>query len=265
MRRVAVVLLVLLALAACGDDGEDVGAGDGGATEPAATDDLLAGRTFAVTEADGDRPIVAGSTITFDFTGDALRVDSGCNAMGGRYTVEGETLVVTDFSKQEAGCPPGLDAQEAWVVELLTTPTQVATTDEGITLSTDGDVVTLTEVVLPPTELVGPTWTVDTLIDGDTASSVPAGVTATVAFDADGGFRLDTGCNGGEGTYATPDGGDSIIIEEVAVELAGCDDERGTVEEAVLSTLQGTLTVSIADQRLTLTAADGSGLGFTAT
>ena len=55
------------------------------------------------------------------------------------------------------------------------------------------------EVAEPDLNIVGPTWTVESIIHGDAVSSVPAGAIATLVFKADGTIDVNAGCNRGGG------------------------------------------------------------------
>ena len=75
---------------------------------------------------------------------------------------------------------------------------------DHLTLSTaDATLVFLDrEVADPDRPLAGVTWSIDTMIDDGSASSMVAGVaTPTMEFGADGSFRVFTTCTTGEGSY----------------------------------------------------------------
>ena len=63
------------------------------------------------------------------------------------------------------------------------------------------------EAAEPDRALAETTWAVDTLVDGQTASSVPAGATATLVFGADR-VAISAGCNSGSADYTMT--GDTI-------------------------------------------------------
>ncbi|HEY8546994.1 MAG TPA: META domain-containing protein, partial [Acidimicrobiales bacterium] len=114
--------------------------------------------------------------------------------------------------------------------------------------------------------LEGTTWVLDGFLDGDVASSLPAGGSATVTFDPATGRVLvdDTGCNGGGGSYsvdpgAAPDRG-QVTISDFATTLMRCEGPAMAVEDQVVAVLGGPVDYEIEADRLTLLHADGKGI-----
>jgi heat shock protein HslJ len=105
--------------------------------------------------------------------------------------------------------------------------------------------------------LEGTRWHVDTLVDGQVASSVPAGARATVAFSG-GTATVATGCNTGSATYQVS--GAAITIGPLAVTRRACAPEVMRLERAVLAVLDGTITYRIGSDRLSLDHPSGQGL-----
>lgn len=292
-RTLAVLLVAALALAACGDGGDDVDAGsppepgdptsdpDPGATEPAdlpgeARGPLDGGEyvVTSITEGGEERSPVAGSEIriTFDVPpqdADALpsmTVSAGCNQLGFSYDLVGAVLHVGTGFSTSMGCEPELMDQDAWLTSVLEGEVTWARADDGITLTADDVVLTLRPrgAVAPDAELVGPTWTLDTLVEGEAASSLPAGTSASLTFLDDGTYQVDTGCNTGSGGYTGPADDGTIEVDQPAITRMAClDEDAAEVEAAVLAVLAGTVTAEVTEQRLTLTAGD-RGLGLTA-
>lgn len=291
-RTVALLAAVALAVAACGDDGDqDVGAGTG-VDDPVVTtvpsDDpedpdagwagpVRGGEVVAtsIVEDGVERPLVEGTELRITFEvpppeADALpsmAVDAGCNRLGFSYDVVGDILHVSGGSTTDMGCDPELMDQDAWITSML--DGEVGWARDGDTLTLTSGAVTITLVprsaAAPDAELVGPTWTLDTIVEGDTARSVPAGVTAMVVFSGDGGLQVATGCNTGTGGYARPGGASTIEVTPPSLTRRGCpEDGAAEVEAAMVQVLDGAVEVDVAEQRLTLTTADGHGLGFTA-
>jgi len=113
------------------------------------------------------------------------------------------------------------------------------------------------KVVEPDLALQGPKWTVDTIIDGEVASTTPAAASAWVLFDK-GTVQVSAGCNSGSGTYSVS--GSTLRISDIATTRKACEPEIMTLENAVLGVLRGEVTYSIDADRLTLKQASGRGL-----
>ncbi|HXG40789.1 MAG TPA: META domain-containing protein [Candidatus Limnocylindrales bacterium] len=208
----------------------------------------LDGRAFVstrVTEGGVERPLVAGTRIRLEFRDGRLGASAGCNLMGGRYEIVGGTLRLTDAATTDMGCDPERHRQDDWLFGFLgSSPTLVADA-RSLTLSAGDTVVELVdeEIAEPDLPLVGPRWTLETLIAGGTASSVPAGVVATLVFAPDGSLALETGCNSGGARYLVE--GNTLRLTEVVTTKRGCLGAAGEVERAVLSVLQGDLAFEI--------------------
>ena len=107
------------------------------------------------------------------------------------------------------------------------------------TCPTAGDVVIRLldrKIADPDLPLVGPTWTVNSIITGDAVSSIPDGVSATLTFDQGGRVAVQTGCSQGGGSYAVE--GNRIRFAEIALTKMACDAARGQMEAAVLAVLE---------------------------
>jgi heat shock protein HslJ len=102
-------------------------------------------------------------------------------------------------------------------------------------------------------------------VDGDTAGSVPAGVTATVTF-ADGRATVTVSdCNGGSGSYELDDAGDgtgTVTVSAMESTLMLCGEPSATVEAAIRAVLVGPVDYRVEAATLTLTHPDGRGLTF---
>lgn len=279
MRRlIAPVLLLVMVLTSCSDDDRRVGTRSGDDPPPSEPQDaggpVDGGEYVAtgITDAGVDRPLVEGTElrITFDpVEGEAdalpqMTITAGCNTLGASYDVVGDTLRVSDVFGTEMACEPELMDQDTWLSEVLTGEVGWSTDGDTLTL-TSGDVeITLVprEVASPDLDLVGPSWVLDTLVDGEAASTVPAGVEATITFTDDGTFALAAGCNTGGGAWSAE--GDELRLTATRLTRMACGGDAGAVERAVLGVIDDTVTVDITEDRLTLTTADGSaGLGFT--
>jgi heat shock protein HslJ len=283
-RLVAAGTAALLLLAACGEDAPDAG---GTATAPPATAeptpaptepptttappttaapvlaDALPGRTFLSTEVEGFT-LVEGTRIELTFDDGDLAARAGCNHLAGAWALDGDVLVVDGLAQTDMACEPSsLMDQDTWLAAVLTSRPSLALDGDTLTVSAEGATVRLVdrEIADPDRPLEGTTWTIDTLVSGDTgvASSVPAGVRTPTLLLADGRVQVDTGCNRGGGDYTVD--GDTVTLGPIATTRMACVDEgAAATERHILAVLAGTVQVAIEADRLTLTnGTDGLG------
>ncbi len=253
-----VPLLTVLLLAACAqplDTGAD-GPPDDGA--------VLAGRTFLSTAVVRDgKPydLFKGTRIrlTLDDKGH-VGATAGCNSMGGDADLSGGRLRMTgDVSMTDMGCDPKLHAQDELVSGFLQAGPRWELAGDVLTLRTDTLEVTLQdqESADPDRPLTGTRWQVDTVLDGQSASSVPNGATAFLEF-ADGKVQGHTGCNNLGGTAVLAE--KTIAFADVFTTKMACADDVDKLERAVLATLKGDVAWQVTADRLTLTGPAGHGL-----
>lgn len=243
------VLPLLAGLAGCGEqtvDGTDAATG------------TLAGRTFLSTgvTVDGTAyPLAPGSRITLTFTDGGISAQAGCNTMGADARVaDGRLAVDGPLASTEMACDPALMAQDTWLADLLASGPTVALEGSTLTLTSGGTIITLLdrEQADPDRPLVGTAWTLDGIVSGEAASSVPAGVTATLRLTDAGRMELTTGCNRGSGAVDVASG--SMTISDLGLTLVGCTGPQAEVEAAVLAVLgDGVTQYAIEAGTLTLT------------
>jgi heat shock protein HslJ len=263
----AVSIAVLLGgVTACGDDTVDpVSSGEPSPTSPATTGSptpSLDGRTFLSTASTGFE-IVPGTVIRLGFDDGNVSASAGCNQMGGAYTVVDGQLHVESLSMTEMACEQSLMDQDARLVELLTAEPLLSVEGDTVQLATDAVSVTLLdrEVADPDRPLEGTRWVVDTIIDADAASSVPAGAVASITIDG-GRAAVEAGCNTGSASVDIGDG--SMTFGPLVLTRMACDEAKMSLERAVVAAIDGqTVTVDIEAARLTLTAGQ-HGLGLVA-
>jgi heat shock protein HslJ len=229
----------------------------------------LDGRQFiSITVTDGDHVIglVPGTVIRLVFqAGGSLSVQAGCNTMGGTFTiVDGKLVADSPWSMTEMGCDPARHAQDDWISQFLGSSPQFNLVGNDLVLTSGATTITFLdkEVAEPDQPLVGPTWTLSSIISGDAVSSVPMGVTATLKFNADGTVEVHSGCNSGGGSYAVE--GDLITFGGIALTKMACLGPQMDVESAVITVLSTDgVTWAIDSGSLTLMAGD-HGLQFSA-
>jgi heat shock protein HslJ len=228
------------------------------ATACAASGPQLADRAFlsvAVTDGGLARPLVAGTRIRLDFRATDLGASAGCNSMGGTYKIENGHLVFEGGGMTEMACDEDRMQQDQWLFELLGSKPAIRLTGDELILESGSIVVRLLDrkVVEPDVALVGPTWTVVSIITGDAVSNPPQPVPATLQFNGDGTMTIFAGCNQGGATWKAV--GNGIQVSDLVLTKKACDGPAGALESAVLEVLRaGTIAAAIDADVLTLQA-----------
>ncbi|HEX2074490.1 MAG TPA: META domain-containing protein [Geodermatophilus sp.] len=185
---------------------------------------------------------------------------SFCNHYGSEYGLRHGALEIHALGSTEMACAPALmDAERAYLAALGAGPHEVRF--EGADLVLAGTDVELRFRPLPPVptrDLVGTRWVLDTLQDGETASSV-AGEPPHLLLHADGTFTGSTGCRTFTGTWTSD--GDTVRPAGYAVE-GECPDDLRRQDGHVVAVLGEGFRVEIEGDRLTVTGRDGQGLVY---
>ena len=221
--------------------------------------------SVAVTDGGAPKQLVPGTRIRLTFAGGDLGAQAGCNAIGGTYRIDGGRVVFEGGGMTEMGCGPERHAQDDWLVALLDASPTVRLNGNELVLESGSTVIRLMDrtVVEPDANLVGPTWKLVSIIDGDAVSSIPDGQGATLRFGPDGTLEVFAGCNRGGGTWSAVGAG--IEVGPIALTKMACDGPSATIEAAVLEVLEaGAIAASIKSDILTLQAR-GNGLQLQAT
>ncbi len=218
----------------------------------------LDGREFlsaAITDGGAPFALVPGTRIRLGFQNGSLSAQAGCNSIGGAYHLDAGRLIIGELAMTDMGCPAANSAQDQWLIAFLGSKPTATLVANDLTLDNGSAVIRLIDrtVAEPDLALVGPTWTVTSIIDGDTVSSVPGGATASLVFHDDGSVDVVAGCNRGRGSWSLA--GTGLTIRDVALTKMACDGPAGALETAVVAVLnQGSIQASIKASALTLQA-----------
>jgi heat shock protein HslJ len=230
-----------------------------GASDPA--DLPLVGDWELVTGSAGDEvvPLVPGYRITFNSDGSTFGGTAACNSYGGSIDTEARSLSLEEIFVTEMACGPDVMASEqAYLSELRLVN---AVSRDGDVLLLSGDATELWFVAVAPVpeeSLVGTPWVLESLIDGETATST-MGDAVTLEMREDGTLTAGTGCRTLHGTWIAV--GDEIATPELGAE-GECSAQLERQDGHVIDVLEGGFTVEIDGDRLTLTAAGGQGLVY---
>ena len=248
-RRRAALLLAVLALAA--------GCGEKGAGASAAEDVLGEWELVDGTASGVALPHPAGSSATLEFDGEQAGGTSFCNRYSAGYRIDGDTIEFETIGGTEVGCSPELmEAEYAYTSALGAVHTVVL---EGVDLLLRGTGVELRFRPVPPvptSALVGTEWTLDTLLDGETASSVVG--SSRLWLDPDGSAAATTACHSFTGTWTTQD--DRVLLSDMAPQELDCPEDFRGQDAHEVAVLENGFAVTIDGDRLTALDGDGRGL-----
>jgi len=206
--------------------------------------------------------LVAGSEPTMTLSGTDIGGRAGCNLYGGTFAIHGDRITISALSMTEMACDEDRMAEEAAYSAALDRVDTITLDGDRLVLAGSG--VELRFTVVPPVadaELVGTPWLLQSLISADTATSV-LGEPATMLLSADGQISGSTGCRTYAGAYARS--GDTVTVTSLVVDDRACGDDLAGQDAHVLGVLDGSFSVTIDGNRLTIMAADGAGLDFAA-
>lgn len=244
------------------DDGSTVVADD--PDHEADVGSTLQGSAWVLVEGvgpDGPIPLVDGWPITLTFEGDSVGGRAACNGYGGTYSIDGSSLSIGEISWTAMGCEPDVAASEAGFLAALPAVDTIEIVDDRLQLTGEGAKLTFAlEAPVPASDLVGQLWLLDTLIQGDTASSV-AGDRATLFLDAEGNVSGGTGCRSFTGSYII--NGGSVLFPSFGMQ-GECPAQLAAQDNLVVTVLGDGFTAEIDGDRLTLTSVGNEGLGYRA-
>ncbi len=214
----------------------------------------LAGLEFLLDDSMGFTPL-QGTTVRLSFEETQFGISAGCNNLGGTYSQCAGKLCASDLFTTDIACDSPRQMQDEWLADFFTSQPSLSLSGDRLTLTgTDATLEFVdSEVAEPDRPLIGPTWTIDTLIDGETVSIVP--VTATVQFRTDGEMRLNDGCNNVTGTFASS--GSTLTLSDITTTDRGCEGINFAVAQHIGEVLTGgTLQFEIDAARLSLQRGD---------
>lgn len=249
--RLVLLLAGVMALAACGTDTASAGPDITGEWQ------LASGTALGA-----ELLLPTGTTATLALSGGKANGAAFCNRFFASYEQDGPSFEISDIGSTEMGCEPDVMAAESTYLAALDVVDTAVLDGADLLLTGPGVELRFGPVpVVPDSALEGTRWVLDTLVDGETASSVLGEPLLELA--ADGTATGTTGCNGWTSTWRQE--GDVLALDPLITSI-GCDaDESLVVQDAQVTAVLGARpTVAIVGDRLTLTADDGRELGYRA-
>ena len=207
-------------------------------------------------------PAPVGGRATLTVADGELSGTSFCNSYSGSYRLDGDAMSVSGLGGTEIGCAPELmDAESAYLAALGAVE-QAATADGYLLLSSDDAELRFRPVPeVPASDLAGTRWILETLLDGEVASST-AGLPAVLELADDGTLTASTGCRELTGRWSLE--GDVVRVTDVTPADATCDRDVAAQDEQVTAVLSDDFQVAVTEDSLAVTGAGGLGLVYRA-
>lgn len=194
--------------------------------------------------------------LSFDQEGQ-LGHTTGCNGMGGEYTLTGVDFTVGNLIQTEMACEEPIMSQESAIGQALQSATTLTQADDTLTIAyPDGELRYTRQAEPEPASLIGPEWKLETITSGDMAQSTVAGTTVTLTFTGDS-LSGNAGCNSYHASWSgSPE---ALSIAPIGSTKMACADPAVTEQEAsYVALLQTATSYAIEGNRLTLTGPEGA-------
>jgi len=255
--RSALALLALV-LAACGSD-----AVMATPSAPAGGDPLGAWQLVEATVDGRALDLLEDHPVTAVVEASSIAGTSACNQYGGRIELTGGGIRIDELGGTAMGCAPGevMILEQAYLAALGRVRA-IEVIGERLVLRGNGvDLRFDRQAEAPVADLVGTTWTLETLFVGDVASP-PAGEPATLEVRADGTFSGSTGCRTFTGRWIAF--GAQITAPELRMGETECPAELWEQDSHVVSVIGDGFVPSVEGDLLTLLDPGGVGLVYRA-
>jgi heat shock protein HslJ len=255
--RVRIALALLVLLAACGEPDP------AGGTEP-----LDGAWQLRSARVDGEAiALLDDHRVTATITGDEIGGRAACNSYGAAMREAEGAVTFGIVFQTDMGCEAPVMEIEAAYMSALARVTSAERSGPVLLLAGPG--VELEFELLgpaPTADLVGVTWMLSGIVQGDTVTSPAEGADgpgepAMLLLRADGTLTGHTGCRELSGEYIVS--GDEILFTSFSAE-GDCIPELQRQDDQIVTVLGDGFTAEIAGDRLTVTSTGGEGLVFRA-
>ncbi len=226
---------------------------------PEVSGDALDGATWVLVSGS---PVVDGYPITFSVDGDQFGGTAACNGYGGTITRSDDSIVLSEIFQTMMACmDDGVMESEAAFTAALGAVSSWSIVDGQLHLEGPGEPLVFDPAPEVPTEaLVDTVWILDTVIEGD-AASTPLGDEATLLLAADGTVTGSTGCRTFSGTWVERNA--QIFLPELTME-GDCTADVADQDGLVVNVLGDGFTAEIDGATLTITSMGNEGLIYIA-
>lgn len=250
MRASSIMLMAagVAAVAAC------AGPGGTAATSPASAP--LAGDWVLAEGID----VVEGYPVSLSIDGTTAGGRSACNSYGARVVLDGSAVRFDQVSSTDIGCDPAVMDVEAAYIDALVRVRSWSIVGGQLQLDGPTPLVFGPRPAVPTEALVGTTWTLESLVSGDTVQSV-GGEPATLVLLSDGTLTAGTGCRTLSGRWVRSGG--EVLLPDLAAD-GDCPADLAGQDNRVVSVLGDGFTAQVDGDVLTVTSMGDEGLVYRA-
>lgn len=216
---------------------------------------------------DGDWQLVEGVAtsdsfpITMSIVGTEVSGRAACNAYFGTVVVNGSAIGFGELGGTAMGCETAaMEAERTFLSALEIVESFEYRRDRLVLQGASSELIFDRVTPVPTAALLDTNWILETLIEGETASSV-TGDLATLLLAADGSLTASTGCRTLAGRWL--ESGGVIVVPELAAE-GECPDELWKQDSLVVTVVGDEFRAEVDGDRLTLSSMGGDGLIYRA-
>ena len=207
-------------------------------------------------------PMPDGALIDVTFDGATVGGTAACNSWFGEVAVGERSMSFSGLGQTEMACEEARMAAEGAYLRALGAVAAFELGADTLTLRGPGlELVFERQAPVADADLIGTTWILDGIVEGDAVSSTVG--EASLVFTLDGSLTGDTGCRAFGGSWTTDEGG-QLVIADVASDGHACPAEFARQDQHVLETLSGRVRAEVDGERLMITGPDGTGLTYRA-
>jgi heat shock protein HslJ len=213
----------------------------------------------------GGAPLDLGrADVTLEVNGHEVSGRSGCNLYSGTLSVDATGGV--SFGRlggTEMGCDRDVMDLEAAYLAALATMGRASQSSGVLTLTGKNDRLVFRRVAAESAApFVATSWRLESVVEGEVASSVVAGAdAATLVFDEDGRWQASTGCRTVTGRYDGTMPALTLMLDPY--DTFGCSPAAmEQQDELVLGILDGEVRATIDGRQLTLAGRDDRALVY---
>lgn len=237
----------------------------GGCGRLATPQDSFEGQTYLsqdVTVDGAQKPLVPASELRLSFEPGRVSTAAGCNTISGEGGITDGVLTITSIAQTQMACEPDLMAQERWWVEFLQGGPTAEPGDRSLTLTSGTTVVAMTaEDATPDLPLDGTLWQLDGIVEGDAASSVPAGLTSAMSIT--GGVMTVTVADCRSTSVKVQETGTTLTFDPEPFATSTCEGDAAALDAVVSDVyVGGQVQVLVSVNSLSVTGSGSSKLDY---